>query len=387
MAFIAQTLFPSTPAGEGTNNRKVLDVSAGAGEGSTTCGFGTSNTVRFILAKPGAANSTSATPAAAQDFGWNVLKADMNQTGIPNRRHILAGDWTFHCVLSASTADAASSSYGVKVYVHKRSAAGALTELFNITSAFATISTSINVTVTKTSVAEIFLELDETIQIEYWVQGRGGGATGLLSQTITFRTGTTTLFQEVDFVLPSPGIRTRYARTLAVVMLGLISTFRKKIKIRRLVTMVGVATLARKLTLHRSMPVIMVGMVGLARKLTLRRTMAVMMVGVVVGIKRRVRLPRLVIMVGLTPTNSKKIRIRRLITMTGVVTLRRKIKLLRLVTMVGVTTLARRLTLRRTLTVTMTGVARAFAKLPFDRIPGGSAVIQIIKKIIVALDD
>ncbi len=217
MPFTAITYYPTAVAGEGANNKKI-DISAPAANATTQCVFDTTTTVRFILAKPLASNSATAVPSANQDFGWNILKSDMNNTaGTPNNRMIPAGNWVFRATLTASTADALSASYGVKIYVHKRSALGVNTELFNVISTFVGIEAlPLDVAVTKTGVAAITLELDETIHVEYWVQGRGGGSTGLLAQTITFNLGAA-----IDIVIPSPGIRTNFPRTTDVIGEGL----------------------------------------------------------------------------------------------------------------------------------------------------------------------
>lgn len=276
MAYTAATLFPGTAAGEGSNNRKLQDTSLAANNATTTCVFGTTTTVRFIQAQPATANSTSATPAAAQDRGWNVLKADMNEASSPpNRRHIPAGNWTFQGALTASTSDAASSSYRVRVFVHRRGSTGALTQIGSSgDSAAAAITTSINWSVT-VNLPEVLLATDETIHVEYWVQGRGGGATGLLAQTITFNVGTTTLQDELTIALPSPGIRTRFLRTLAAIMAGVAARGALKIKKTLSRTVSCVAAMTRRLTLFRRFAVIASGVPSFARRLTIRRTLAV----------------------------------------------------------------------------------------------------------------
>lgn len=267
MIYTAQTLYPATSAGEGTNNKKIQDASTGGNNTTTTCAFGLTTTVRYILAKPLTVNSTSATPAPAQDFGWNVLKADMNPTGsFSPKRIIPSGTWTFHCTLTASTADTASFNYTVKVYVHKRSSTGALTELFNTESTAAGITTTNNVTMSKSGVSEIILNTDETIHAEYWVQGRGGGSTGLIDQTITFNVGTPTGFQELDIVVPTPGIRTRYYSSLSVLCAG-ISAAIKKARLTRSVAALGVVTFIRRAMIRRTVSLLCIGVASIRKKL------------------------------------------------------------------------------------------------------------------------
>ena len=216
--FTAQRYYPWTPAGEGANNKKILDVSAGAVNAATVCDFGTNTAVRWILAKPLVTNSVSATPSAGQNFGWNILTADLNNTASPpNNRQIAAGNWAFQGSFTALTVDLLSSSYGVRLLVHKRSATGVLTQIGTAAdSALQAIPATFLANWSLTYAGpEMLFDTDETLHLEFWLQGRGGGATGLLAQTVTFNIGTAPLLgQEMQFDTPSPGIRTRFLRTL-----------------------------------------------------------------------------------------------------------------------------------------------------------------------------
>lgn len=254
--FSDAALYPDTAnAGEGTNKKIILFNSSTPRTLDTVCNFSTNTTQRYLQAKAGAINLTSATPAAGRDNGFNVLKTDMNNTsGTPNRRHILTGTWTFHCSLFGSTLDT-SFIFTIKVYIHRRSSTGTLTELFNSESAAFAITAieynaAQNVTWTETGIAKQFLGVDETIQIEYWIQGRGGGVNGLAAQSLNFITGPGTdvisTAQAVNFVMPS-NIFTEYARALSKTARG-ITTVRNLTSKSFIKTARGIVTLRKMIS-------------------------------------------------------------------------------------------------------------------------------------------
>ena len=128
--------YPSALAGVGTNN-KALKSTLPVLSGAATVAFGTDTANNYILVKPGV--GANATPRqaltatqAGQNFGWNFLVADFDATAsLPSSRLIPAGTWTFGCVLVSSLADAVNAQYTARVYIYKRTAAGALTQQGN----------------------------------------------------------------------------------------------------------------------------------------------------------------------------------------------------------------------------------------------------------------
>lgn len=382
--FSGTQFFPTAVAGEGANNKKI-NTSAPSSDTTTTCSFGTTTTVRFILAKPLTSNSTSATPSGGQDFGWNILKADMNNPSAETTKRLIpAGDWVFRGSLSASTQDTLSSNYGLKIYVHKRSSSGALTELFNVTSTMAAITSTLAVTVTKTGVAEILLATDETIHVEYWVQGRGGGATGVLSQTITF-----TLSSSVDIVIPSPGIMTAFYKSLLSTLVGVVARSLYTRPIAKLSTLVGVASYAKALTLYRSFSTSMAGVTS-SQKYTKPNAKLVTMTGVVTRLNYTRLSAKLVTMTGLVSSNNYTRTSPKLVTMVGVASFSRALNLYRsfAVTMTGVPGFNRVITAVRSFSVSMIGLTSTWILIPqnvLNRI-SGSGGTTVIRKIFGVFD-
>lgn len=362
--YTAQTLYPWTGAGEGgTQNRQIQDTSAGTGDTTTKCNFGTSTTQTYILAKPLTTNSTTGTPASAQNFGWNVLVSDMNHADTSVQRYVPAGTWTFTCALTATTLDT-TSAYTVQARVHKRSSGGTLTEIFNAEAATQTIVTSISVTITKTGVSEIVLNTGETIHVEYWVRGKG---VAIFGQTITFNLGTTTLQSENTIVLPSPGIRSHYFQSYPISMAGSVLNIIKSVKLPLSMSCTGTAFLSRLLTLHRLNAATATGALTLIRKVGLPlQFVGTGTANVIKKIGQTLTFsltgnPNLIRTIGKSFTFST----------TGIAGFSRLLLLHRLLTSstTGISTFARALILRRGFSMTMFGLFKGWIKLPFDSLP------------------
>ena len=228
--------------GEGANNWKYEATEGGANDDTTTADFGTDTTVRYILLKPGATNATSATPAAGQNFGWNMLHANMNwDANLPASRVIPAGVWVFRYLIAQSAATP-PVNVNIKYYVHRRTG-GTLTELFNFVGAS---QTSVGLGVftaysdSSPSQTEFVFATGETLHIEYWFNG----AAGLLStaNVVTFRVN-----NAADSKVTLPGtLKKRFPRTHESSLTPAASMVRS-VGLPRLATLTPTATVAKGL--------------------------------------------------------------------------------------------------------------------------------------------
>lgn len=258
MAFTAQTYFPTTVGGEGANNDQWLDADPGINDQTTDAVYSTSTVQRYILWKPGATNTASSTPDnTADNFGWNILRTNMNTTtDTPNLRVIPAGTWQFDCVQVAGTADtlAPANTYRIRPHVYRMNSTGGFSFLFsteaNVPSADVGVAEWL--TTFSATAGEFTFGLDETLHVEYFSRGRGGGATGLLSQTYTLVVSAIVLVGTTRMIVPSPGIRTRYPRTFSAAAEAAVAMVRKTKKVLT-ASAEGVAALARRLTLFRTL--------------------------------------------------------------------------------------------------------------------------------------
>lgn len=179
--------YPFTTTGQTASDRKLQNTAPTTTNSGTTVNFGTNTAARYIKVTPGGANSTSATPAAAQGGGYNILVVDMDSA--LGKRRIPAGDWTFDLRLAGGSADLAppANTYGIRVYIHIRSSSGVLSSVAmdeGFVSSYNNATTArVLFTVT---VPEIVLNSGETIHCEFWVKARGIAITG---QNLSFHLG------------------------------------------------------------------------------------------------------------------------------------------------------------------------------------------------------
>lgn len=281
--FTAQTYFFDTAvqtahvAGEGgTQNYQIVDVIDPDGNfNGTRALYSTSTVQRYILWRPGISTATaSGTPdATADDVGFNILKTNMNNTSnTPNYRVIPAGTWTFECTVVWGTADTAApaNTFRIRPHVYRRNSTGGYTQLFstefNIPSAGVGLVDQLY-TFSATAAEQTF-STDETLHIEYWSRGRGGGATGLLSQSFTLHHSEILAVGTTRLIVPSPGIRTRFPRTFSAAAEAVTAMVRKTKKTLSASAEV-VAALARRLTLFRALTARAEGAITTTRKITL----------------------------------------------------------------------------------------------------------------------
>ncbi|MGH2667604.1 MAG: hypothetical protein ACRDH5_00515 [bacterium] len=194
MSFTSSALAPDDDAGEGTNNDRLKEVGDAPAANNGSVSWGTNATNRRLLHKPGVNNVTTPQDPnpegiASQDFGYTVLKTDMNVADA--RRYIPAGTWAFRVKVNYATADGLHNNYQVIANAYRRKADNTRELLFG-TSSPTSAPAAINPTIfewNKAGVPEIEFDTDETLQVEYWLRGRGGGATGLITQTGSFEIG------------------------------------------------------------------------------------------------------------------------------------------------------------------------------------------------------
>jgi hypothetical protein len=389
MATTDNQFFPTAVTADqtlsGAGTIRKLEETAPASNTATTVTW-TTTTVTLKTVIPVTANSASGD--TSQNNGWVFNNGGADGLGSIStaKRVIPSGVWAFSVDATLnSPALLATIACTITARVYRvATGGGARTLLFSVTSA--NFSATGVRTWNSASQGEIVLEVGEVLMVGYTATSASTTATVLGANTntvLTFELGANT-----HVTVPTPGVRTRYLKALSAVMIGLVA-LRKYIRMAaKTATMIGAAVLNRHSTLHRSLTATAIGVASVSRRAALKRALAATMVGVVPNVVRKIRLPRSVTLVGVSSLR-KKVFLRRIATMIGVAAVRKTVGIRRLATMVGASTLARALVLRRTLSATMNGIAKAWAKLPFNKIPSaeGGTVINVIKKIIQVVDD
>jgi len=385
-------LFPTLVAGVGTNNRAFKSVQP-ANDSTTKATFGTTTTVGYKQFWPGVnnANAVVATPpAAGTNFGWNLIASDMDETGA--RRLLPSGNYTMNCVFGGATADT-TTNFGVHVRFYKRFADGTLSALIasGETVGLSIGATAANVDVIVNVTSNQIFEVGQTLQMEVWAKGRGGGATGALSQILTFYLGTNLNNQIVQLDIPQQGLVSLFARTGAVIMTGVTATPAKRVRLAaKTATMTGVSGFNRAIMAFRKPAAIMAGTPGFGRSIIAVRSFAATMVGVAAPRGIRVRLERGVTMVGV-PAASKKIFIVRAVQMVGVAARSLLVRKPFAVVTTPAAGFGRAVIAVRSFAATMLGRPDGRVEMPFSALNritgGGSGGTTIVKKIINIFDD
>lgn len=218
MATLAQTFWlPGSGRDEwdgtdpaGGDIRKLLTADPGATtDVFTECSFGTA--AASIICDPYTLRNTTGL-TGLDTFGWalNLTGADGVDSVAGARRIIPAGTWTFYARLG--TAVAALGSYTTTVTIYRRTAAGARTSLFSAT------STGISPTNLGTAVPawtsaqpQITLEAGETLFACYYLSRTASGVT---AESIAFQCAPADVASRPRIVLPAPGLRTLYDRSM-----------------------------------------------------------------------------------------------------------------------------------------------------------------------------
>jgi hypothetical protein len=215
MPYTAETLYPSAAAGEGANNDKLQDAEpATLGHGGVD--WGTTATDRWIAYKPGVVGNTLPAQAAdpngvaANDAGFNVLKADMNGTG---PRFVKAGTVTVLIRVNSLNTDLVNAVYRVGINVYLRSAVGAYAHKAWATSAAVLMGATNQFSIPLTY-PEIVFATDETLHVELWIKGRGLAVTGRTCSVHIGPSGAPDNFRTLVPVV-ALGIRTRFGRAPA----------------------------------------------------------------------------------------------------------------------------------------------------------------------------
>lgn len=239
--------FPRTEIGEANtaNNDKLGDTAPSSGSDGT-CAFSTTATLRYILLKPGVSGTTTpnqtADPSgiASQGFGWDILIAEKDRGPSTAKRKALAGVWNFQTKIAYSAGDTAVD-FSTVCNVYRRNTNGTYTFLFSAKgtdAAVGAVGATLTCTYSSTSQPEYTFAQGETVHVEFWLHGRGGGTLGATAQTATFNIESGVFVQ-----MPSPGFRTTWLKSL----LGTITpagakTLKKVLKLLGTITPAGVLT-------------------------------------------------------------------------------------------------------------------------------------------------
>lgn len=215
MGTAARVFYPANTAWDGTGGTgvlKLLDAGTNSQDTTTKVAFGTSTTLRTIVAKPYTSNSTSGT-TGEQNFGWavNVSSADGMQSTAPPAGHervILAGSWSFTVPMYATLPQTGLSGdqTTLTAVIYRVGSSGTRTELGRGSSSATTVTgvtagTPTNITWSVT-LGQVTFAAGETVQVSLEVQAKGN-ATG---QTLTVVTQSST--NPCTVTLPSPGVVT-----------------------------------------------------------------------------------------------------------------------------------------------------------------------------------
>lgn len=381
MAWTATKAHPFTAAGEGTNNRKLQDTAPGSSDSATVANFGTSTTRRSIQFRPGVSNSTAGTPGAATDFGWNILKAEMNRTAnLPARAKIEAGVWTFDVTVETTGADAVGAAAVVTAYVYRRGAAGAYTLLFSAPSGNISVALGGVKNVAQFASAaqpDFLFDTDETLHVEYWVAAQGVALTGNQYRLLLGTGGAPVPGINLPAAGGAQGVYSEALRTVSATAAGVASML-KRVAVRLAFSATGVATVARRLTLFRVIDAGVTGAAEFARQLSLARTITAATTGTANVVNRQIFRRGIEAATTGLAVMTRLLAAKRTIdaTTVGVPTLTKRITKRIEAAAVGVASLTRALTLRRTISAATSGLARIFAKLPIERIPGGGTPLS-----------
>lgn len=352
-----------------SGNVYELNATAGAGANNTTIARylagGTTTSRRF---RPTQTTTTSnAVPSvgtAAANDGWREAAAQ----DATNR--IVIGDdanWVikFRYRRSGQSLEIDQPTT-VTFILYRVTSAGVFVSEVTRASVNVTFTTTVQTTTPSFSPGDVTLNAGDKLQLEIYVVTLAAGVP-------TAPAAATDLWCTIDETsangakVTAPNYRIEYVRSQTA-------------------TMRGVASLARDLTLKRTLSARMAGVASIRRKTS--KTLAARMVGVATLIRKTSK-TLAAVMLGVA-TLTRLLTLRRTLTgiMVGVSTLTSRLALFRTLAarMAGVATLSRRLILRRTLSATMIGRAFGYLRLPFDKVPSGGTSTTI-RKILNIFDD
>lgn len=208
--------------------------------------------------------TTRATTGSVDTFGWAIDEADFDSTSTAKRK-ILAGNVvvTFQ-VKGAPVASLNSFTISGQLYRVAASPSFARTSLGTgsvnvglLTTAGGSFTFNINLA------SDVIFEANETLQLTMRSAGSGqlGGITCVLP------VGNPALGNTLFITLPSPGLRTKFLRTLTAIAQGLL-TIKRRIEKKFSVTSNVLATFSRLLDLARSFTAAPSGLATIQRAIT-----------------------------------------------------------------------------------------------------------------------
>lgn len=229
-------------AGIATGDAKLGDVQSPA-HTATTAAFATTTTQRFIQFKPGTSNSTqysTATPgttATGAGWGWNVLLADINPDAgdLPAKRRVEAGNWVIQYSYQATQVDT-TAAFGPHFRLYKRAVGGASYEhLASWGAANASIISVVspNTATLTAAVPEVILENGESLHMEVFMRGKGGGTLGSSAQTVTLTFQAPTSTNSNWVTLPGQGLRYEFLRPPAAQAAAAVDTITRRLFLPR----------------------------------------------------------------------------------------------------------------------------------------------------------
>lgn len=368
-------------------------VAAATNNSASKCAFATTTTQGFKLVKPGLTNTDAVVttiPAAAQGLGWHVQAADMDMAVAdrPGRRRIPAGTYIFNCIFEGSTADT-TTAFGIHARIYRRFSGGAFSSVLGSgqTIGLSAVVGTADVDVPVTLSADEYFDTDETMHVEFWIRGRGGGATGLLAQTVSFHVGqapaTHAGSNDTQLAIPGGGLRYRYDRTHSTSATGTVPRPQLLVKLpdsRFAATATGTPAFSRRVTAARAFTATAVGTSTFARRVIAARAFSVTAAMTASEVLRHFRTFS-VIGMG-TPTLQRRVIVLKTATATGTPTLSRLLRKNFSVTMATSVTFARRLTAVRVFAVTATGTTTLLLLIPegvLDRMEAGAPPVEITR--------
>lgn len=308
MPYEGVLLVPTSGAGEGVTNSELQDTGTiNADNGSNRWGQG--GTAVWKLHKPNQTLVTTDPGTGPNDFGYNVLKTNMNASAnLPARRRIEAGNWVFSVILVGSVASL-NNSWQVRVRIYKRSSAGVLIQLStdaNSLSSLFTLAIGAQVVLlSANSMPEVILETDETIQVEYNIRGQGAALGNI---DVTFRRGNQnigTTPRSTSISLPGQGLRYDYPRS-AITTTSLVGSSTNKINGAAKVAALSLTSTAiRKITATRSFTTALTLVTSVTRRTTLGTKVATLDIST--GIRKAIAPTNKIATLNLTTSVTKRI--------------------------------------------------------------------------------
>lgn len=342
-----------------------ISATAGAAANNATGQYVVGGLTSGRRVVPGTSNTTSVNPpsvgTAQADQGWRL------NPGVDalNNVTFAAGSWPLK--LRYLRSGGADQSTRITAILYRVDAAGAFeAEIARDTLDVTYTTTLQSVTLPFASLAAQAFSADDRLQVEIYLQTLTAGVptAPVVTSTMNLQVRYNEAEPNAAKVTP-PDYTTQFLQSL-------------------LAQIALAAAMNRQLTLHRTLAVPIALVAGFDRRLMAHRTLTAA-IGLLASQQKKVGLPRSASITLLASRGPSRVQLRRLATVTLVPAVQKRIGKRFNATVTLVSNMARVLFLRRSVSAQITLLARGWAKLPLNKIPGGAQ--QIIRRVIHIWED